>query len=1022
MIKKAMFSMGIVAILVINGWILTSGSGSVDIDQFAMVGSIRAGIEINNSSNECTPDVVVNNNPSTIYLNNGSITINITVIDDDEVNRSIGASEPNNGTDIETVTIDLSEFGIISPQAMVYNSIVSSISGYNTSRFEGIWEYTLSIIGFKPSNYTVYFNATDNGNSLGAFKLSNKTESFTIKIGQYNRAPIYVGPKPTLMYILDEDLYNYDPYEIDLTMLFSDADVDNGPFNNTAMDSLTFRFWDGYGWYGGTGTKTFGESFTMQRNGATISIITLPNKFNTSVPINFSAWDSGNEMVEKAGTVTINPVNDAPVMDTADNWINNEVDNITEISLDGLEITTTQGLNVDMIVTASDIDSNILNFALEGYNISNTFLTTTLFESAFMIDPISGNFNFIPTNDWVGTFEVNISVNDGFESDAKVFTFRVYNANDEPKVITVNDVAISNNAGHLRGTAGAKQEEKFILIVEAADLDIDIGIDNTLRFAATSNDITINEDGPFGETKHNFSFTPDNDNAVVGYVLVNITVKDHAGSGVDDWAIINISVENVNDPPRIKHVTPKIEKFKDMGTIKVNEIINVSIVAEDIDGDTLYWTTNVTQATVYRVNSNLGILTFAPLPGDEGWVIVNVTVRDRMIGGLMDWVELKWTVLPDDGEEEPTPIPPIENAPTLWDVTGPDEVMIGDKIVITGQWADEDGDDIYLMSEITFPDGKQTTMGVIYFTSDDIGGDFPIYEYVDIEDDGTFTYIFDTGAYKQIYDAMVKEAPELLDLIGGKITKGTMTFKLVAVDSIFAGAESDEVIHTVELNGDEPPPEPPSNGNGNGDGDMASSMGLFPYDIVILPTIILLIIITLAVALISRKKRKGYSEYEDTQQYYWAEPQTPSEGETYATYDTTYKEQPSTYPEYSEPQQLPEDIPPPPPPPSTQQSYYPPYYDSAPPPSETQPSGKLIGIMSEHPPGHEKCITCEAIIPSYALNCPSCGTPVSRDSPRGEPGGAYDAVPEDYDENVELPEDNEPIEEGKENEDSTKSY
>ena len=121
----------------------------------------------------------------------------------------------------------------------------------------------------------------------------------------------------------------------------------------------------------------------------------------------------------------------------------------------------------------------------------------------------------------------------------------------------------------------------------------------------------------------------------------------------------------------------------------------------------------------------------------------------------------EWTVTPDEIIE-----PPVEHAPTLSNVTGPSEVKVGDKIVITGKWADEDGDDIYIMSEITFPDGKNTTMGIIYFSSDDVGGDFPIYEYVDIGD-GTFTYTFDTKAYKQIYDAAAKEAPELLDLIGG---------------------------------------------------------------------------------------------------------------------------------------------------------------------------------------------------------------------------------------------------------------
>jgi len=181
-------------------------------------------LESNNSSNEHVPDVIVNNDPQTIYLNNCTLVLSITVTDADEVNGTIGASEPMNGSHIAYVSVDLFAFFSNSTVAMVYNPVASANWGYNTTRYEGIWDYTLNMNTVPPGNYTVFFSAIDNGNSKGAYNLSNNKEYLIIKIGQYNRAPTYFGPSK-VTFNLYEDHYNINPYEIDMTTLFYYLDL-----------------------------------------------------------------------------------------------------------------------------------------------------------------------------------------------------------------------------------------------------------------------------------------------------------------------------------------------------------------------------------------------------------------------------------------------------------------------------------------------------------------------------------------------------------------------------------------------------------------------------------------------------------------------------------------------------------------------------------------------------------------------------------------------------------------------------
>jgi hypothetical protein len=203
-----------------------------------------------------------------------------------------------------------------------------------------------------------------------------------------------------------------------------------------------------------------------------------------------------------------------------------------------------------MRLTGKDVDKEPLTFVIEGYNITNTYLAEPQFSESFFMDGFTGNLTFIPTNDWVGNFEVNFSVSDGAgEKDWKIIRFEVLNVNDDPWLVRVNE---HNIVDHRVELTGAKQGQRFNFTVEASDLDVENSMMDELIFEAESQDILIKDMGACLCNMYNYSILPINDHAMMGQVMINVTLKDSADGVIDDWVEIYILVENTNDPQPAK--------------------------------------------------------------------------------------------------------------------------------------------------------------------------------------------------------------------------------------------------------------------------------------------------------------------------------------------------------------------------------------------------------------------------------------------------------------------------------------
>jgi hypothetical protein len=175
--------------------------------------------------------------------------------------------------------------------------------------------------------------------------------------------------------------------------------------------TLSFTVW--------TGTA-YGSSFTNER-------ITVSVKANDTLEcspkadmfgvdkITVNATNSNQQSTTHEMTVTITPINDAPVLEMIGNL------KITDTSYASIFIY--QGEWYNATVTASDVDGDTLVF------IDNS--------SIFNINYRTGNISFKPTQDDVGIHEVNITVSDinGSNSEDTVFVkFNILNKNDPPTV------------------------------------------------------------------------------------------------------------------------------------------------------------------------------------------------------------------------------------------------------------------------------------------------------------------------------------------------------------------------------------------------------------------------------------------------------------------------------------------------------------------------------------------------------------------------------------------------------------
>ncbi len=313
-----------------------------------------------------------------------------------------------------------------------------------------------------------------------------------------------------------------------------------------------------------------------------------------TISVKVTATDPSHATVSDTLEITVNNINDAPVV----------VHAIADQS-------ATQDTGFTFAVAAdsfADPDAgDVLTYAA-------TLTDGSPLPGWLSFDALTQTFSGTPANGDVGTIAVQVTATDGaLASASKVFILAVANTNDAPTLAApLADQAISQGA------------TLSYVVPNGAFADVDAG--DVLTYSAS-----LESGAPlpgwlsFDPATHRLSGTPANGD--VGTYAVLVTVTDSAGATASD--LLSISLANVNDAPLV--ITPLADQSASQGGA-----FNFAVPAgsfSDIDvGDMISYSATLGNGTPLPgwVTFDTTTMTFSGTPanGDVGTIAVRIIATD----------------------------------------------------------------------------------------------------------------------------------------------------------------------------------------------------------------------------------------------------------------------------------------------------------------------------------------------------------------------------------------------------------
>lgn len=272
-------------------------------------------------------------------------------------------------------------------------------------------------------------------------------------------------------------------------------------------------------------------------------------------PVSFSATD-GTSTVYANITITVVNVNREPVL-----------------AVIGPK-SASENSQLAFALSATDPDNN----TAFKFSLSNNPKSAT-------IDSASGVFQWTPTYDEAGTYQVEFIVSDGNDQDSEYVTITVNNANRPPVFSPIADTSVNEN-------------EPLEIILTASDHDKDV--------------LVFTKNVPFGTISGNkFSWKPTYDNA--GEHSIQFTVSD---GDAEVTQTAKVTVSNVNRAP-ILYSIPDV-------SARVNEQITLQLAGYDADGDVLTYHNVSALPAGAQFNTATGLFKWTSPTGDYKKIEFNV--------------------------------------------------------------------------------------------------------------------------------------------------------------------------------------------------------------------------------------------------------------------------------------------------------------------------------------------------------------------------------------------------------------
>ncbi|WP_419785369.1 tandem-95 repeat protein [Pseudodesulfovibrio sp.] len=367
----------------------------------------------------------------------------------------------------------------------------------------------------------VQFTPNDNFNGTATFSYEasdgtvTQTQTATITVDPVNDAPVLAADSFTV---------SEDSGHTMLDVLANDSDVDGTPLTLTGVGDVV----DSTGNVVGTATIVDNEvQFTPNDN------------FNGTATFSYEASD-GTVTQTQTATITVDPVNDAPVL-AADSFTVSEDSGHTML---------------DVLANDTDVDGNTLTLTGVGDVVDgagNVVGTATI---------VDNEVQFTPNDNFNGTATFSYEASDGTVTQTQTATITVDPVNDAP-VLAADSFTVSEDSGHT------------MLDVLANDTDVD---GNTLTLTGVSDvvDSAGNVVGTATIVDNEVQFTPnDNFNGTA-------TFSYEASDGtVTQTQTATITVDPVNDAPVL--AADSFTVSEDSGHTMLDVLANDS----DVDGNPL---------------------------------------------------------------------------------------------------------------------------------------------------------------------------------------------------------------------------------------------------------------------------------------------------------------------------------------------------------------------------------------------------------------------------------------------------
>ena len=442
-----------------------------------------------------------------------TFTITVSAVNDAPIITSIGTQAATEGVEF-TYTVVASD---IDTGDVLAFSLTGEPAGMTIDSVTGVITWT-------PGN-----GAVDSSVTVNVFDGTvTSTKTFTITIGAVNDAPVITeGEAATLT--TDEDVVG------NLVLNATDADTDAANITWSIASAAS----NGTANVSGTGlSQTVSYSPNADFNGSDSFTVSISDgSLTDTITVN----------------VTVNAVNDAPVINSAANT------------------RATEGEVYTYTPTASDVESDTLTWSL------------TQSPEGMTIDANSGVISWTPANG-VTSADVTVQVADAEANATQSFTVTVGGVNDAP-TITETTAAITTN----EDTSGT-------VTLNATDIDGDT-ITWSVGSAAANGVATVSGTG----LSQVVSYVPNADFNGTDSFVVSVT-----DDFLTDTITVNVTVNAVNDAPTITSTA--------VTTATEDEAYSYSATATDIDGDTLTWSLT-TAPEGMTIDANSGAISWTPANG-----------------------------------------------------------------------------------------------------------------------------------------------------------------------------------------------------------------------------------------------------------------------------------------------------------------------------------------------------------------------------------------------------------------------